>query len=244
MDAGAACHWIARAGLCDQRVQWLPRPAMTNDLGVAYRVLLQTSPDTFSQNTAAEMSVQGLGSYYIAALTQMRARKSYRECVGRWCLGLAVPDNNDATEGTAELTVRKRVADAVKNGWRLSQPADEGSSVGVPSNSGLHATCQERPQRRFRMPNPIPRSSGLPSTAKLGEEHVYAGPGERLLCKRFKCGTLERCSATAMFCRWNQCPDMEPCSVCKSRARLFLEGILATQLQNVSMGEVEYHKIP
>ena len=52
------------------------------------------------------MSLHGRGSHnYITALTQMRARKSYRERVGRWRSGSA-SDSHDATEGTAELVVR------------------------------------------------------------------------------------------------------------------------------------------
>ena len=69
---------------------------------------------------AAEMSVHGLRSYYITVLTQMRARKPDRERVSRWRPGSAMADHFDAVGGTAELMVRKLVADAVKYDWRLS----------------------------------------------------------------------------------------------------------------------------
>ena len=107
-DAGVACGWIARIGQCDQRVR----------LEVAYRVLLQTSSNTFSPDAAAEMSVHGPRSHYITARTQMRARKSDKERVGRWlCPTTTVPQRPQPSLGYG-----RRVADAVKNGWRLSQP--------------------------------------------------------------------------------------------------------------------------
>ena len=107
--------------------------------------LLQTSPNTFFPDAAAEMSVHGLRSCYIRALTQVRARRSDRERVGRWRPGSAMAHHNDAMGCTAGLMVRKRVAGAVKCGSRLNQPNE--MPIKVPyvvrlRRDGRHATCE------------------------------------------------------------------------------------------------------
>ena len=109
-------------GMSTDGCAWLPRPANTNDLENALRLLLQVEPTSMSADKAAGYSVHGLRSYYITALTQMRARCSDRERVGRWKANSEMPDKYDSIAGTAGLLTRKRVADAVPSGWRLALP--------------------------------------------------------------------------------------------------------------------------
>jgi hypothetical protein len=199
--------------------KWLPRPATVNDLETAFRVLLQTPPNTFSADEAAEMSVHGLRSYYITALTQMRARKSDRERVGRWRPGSAMPDHYDAIEGTAELMVRAKVTDAVKRGWRLSKPNEVPMKVPYKRLRTM-GVMQSAPSAQAALQDVQPPAveHWYAVNSKTGKLHVWGGSGEKTLCKRFVCGMPRSPSATTVFFRLCQRPDMEPCPMCEARA--------------------------
>ena len=88
-------EWIAVMGECclpgpdclvngvnNTGTAWLPRPATTTDLETVFRIVLQLAPIALSPEAAAALCVHGLRSYYVTALTQLRARRADRERAG------------------------------------------------------------------------------------------------------------------------------------------------------------------
>ena len=137
---------------------------------------------------------------------QVRARGSDRERVCRWRLGSVLADHSDALQGTVGLVVRKRVAGAVKYGCRH----------GLPTRCMMKVPWAVR-LRTMGVMQPVKNAPAALQDALLHTEvHVCVFPGGRSLCERDRCGTIGSPCATAVFFRWSQRPDMEPCLVCEA----------------------------
>ena len=142
-----------------------------------------------------------------------------------------MPDHYVAIEGTAELMVRKRVADAVQQGWRLSQPNEMPMKVprgvrfrkmGILQQASRAPVAPEEESPAVLQdvqPQPVeePVERWYAVNSKTGVSHVYSGVGEKSLCRRFRCGTLWSPSTYAIFYIWSQKPDLEACPLCASR---------------------------
>ena len=207
---------------------WLPRPANTNDLENALRLLLQLEPTSMSADKAAGYSVHGLRSYYITALTQMRARRSDRERVGRWKANSEMPDKYDSIAGTAELLTRKRVADAVSSGWRLALPNQLPMTVPRPKKlrflkpvkqvaaESQQAAVAEEPPPLQPAPCAVETVEWSVAHSKTGLSHVWAS-GEKSLSRKFTSGTPEGPTRFAVFTK-GRFSGMDLCDVCRRRA--------------------------
>lgn len=169
------------------------------------------------------MSVHGLGSYYMTAHGQKRARRLDHERCGRWYTGSPLPDRYDPVERTVELAVRTTAVNAVQADWQRAPPKKMPRPL--PTKRKIH----RRGNRKVCQT--VPPQIWLP---KQDESQNRLECVWRSLCGRFLCGTQEDPAVAAVFMRVHSscvkpCPRCDThrwgqCLECRPSCVAFLEG--------------------